>query len=177
MRAARRSRSRGAASVSEKSIARSSAVSECKLSVVRPLIVRLATRYLGALHRVLYSASGGQIGSRIWGLEILLLTTTGRRSGRARTVPLCSLRDGQSFVVIASYGGLDCSPSWWLNLQHEPRAVVRLGRITHDVVAREAMPAERERLWAQLTARAPGYLDYQRRTTRRIPVVLLEPPG
>ena len=145
--------------------------------MVRPLIVRLATRYLGALHRVLYSASGGQIGSRIWGLEILLLTTTGRRSGRARTVPLCSLRDGQSFVVIASYGGLDCSPSWWLNLQHEPRAVVRLGRITHDVVAREAMPAERERLWAQLTARAPGYLDYQRRTTRRIPVVLLEPLG
>ena len=143
--------------------------------MVRSLIVRLATRYLGALHRVFYSASGGRIGSRIWGLEIVLLTTTGRRSGRARTVPLCSLRDGESFVVIASYGGLDCSPAWWLNLQHEPRATVRLGRITHDVVAREAMPAERERLWAQATARAPGYLGYQRRTTRRIPIVLLEP--
>lgn len=143
---------------------------------MRPLTVRLATRYLGALHRFVYSVSRGRIGSRMWGLEILLLTTTGRRSGRARTVPLCSLRDGEGFVVIASYGGLDRSPSWWLNLQNEPRATARLGRITHDVVAREATGAERERLWAEVTARAPGYLGYQRRTRRRIPVVRLEPP-
>ena len=144
---------------------------------MRSLIVRVSTRYLGALHRVLYSASGGRIGSRIWGLEIVLLTTTGRRSGRARTVPLCSLRDGDSFVVIASYGGLARSPSWWLNLQDEPRATVQVGRTVHDVVAREAKHDERERLWTQVTARAPGYLDYQRRTTRRIPIVLLDPPG
>jgi len=142
---------------------------------MRSLTVRLATRYLGALHRVVYSASGGRIGSRIWGLEIVLLTTTGRRSGRPRTVPLCSLRDGEAFVVIASYGGLDRSPSWWLNLRQEPRATVRLGRTTREVVAREATDDERERLWAQVTERAPGYLDYERRTTRRIPVVLLEP--
>jgi len=90
-------------------------------------------------------------------------------------VPLCSLRDGEAFVVIASYGGLDRSPSWWLNLRQEPRATVRLGRTTREVVAREATDDERERLWAQVTERAPGYLDYQRRTTRRIPVVLLEP--
>jgi len=139
------------------------------------LLVRLSTRYLGGVHRALYSASGGRIGSRIWGLEIVLLTTTGRRSGRARTVPLCSLRDGDSFVVIGSYGGLDRSPSWWLNLRHEPRATVQLGRTRHDVMAREAQSGERERLWTQLTARAPGYLDYQRRTTRLIPIVLLEP--
>jgi len=143
---------------------------------MRSSAVRLATRYLGALHRLLYLASGGRIGARIWGLDIVLLTTTGRRSGRARTVPLCSLRDGASFVVIASYGGLDRSPAWWLNLQREPRATVRVGRIEHHVVAREAPPPERGRLWAEVTARAPGYLEYQRRTARRIPVVLLEPP-
>jgi F420H(2)-dependent quinone reductase len=141
---------------------------------VRPAIVRLATRHLGALHRFLYTASGGRIGSHIWGLEILLLTTTGRRSGRPRTVALCSLRDGEKLVVIASYGGLDRSPSWWLNLQHDPRATARLGRDTHTVVAREALDAERDRLWAQVTGRAPGYLGYQQRTTRRIPVVILE---
>ena len=139
------------------------------------MIVRLATRYLGALHRVVYSASEGRIGSRIWGLDIVLLTTTGRKSGRPRTVPLCSLRDGESFVVIASYGGLDRSPAWQLNLQHQPRATLQLGRNTHHVVAREATPTEHERLWAQVTARAPGYLRYQRRTTRRIPIVLLQP--
>jgi F420H(2)-dependent quinone reductase len=153
---------------------RTPAVVTCNGSEVRPLAVRLATRYLGALHRVLYSASGGRIGSRIWGLEIVLLTTTGRRSGRSRTVPLCALREGESLVVIASYGGLDRSPSWWLNLREEPHATVRIGRSTRDVVAREATHDERDRLWARVTARAPGYLDYQRRTTRRIPVVLLE---
>jgi deazaflavin-dependent oxidoreductase (nitroreductase family) len=141
----------------------------------RPLFVRLATHHLGAVHRFLYRASGGRIGARLWGLDVVLLTTTGRASGRPRTVPLCTLRDGESFIVIASYGGLDRSPSWWLNLEREPRATVQLGRTTHDVVAREAAGAERERLWAQVTARAPGYLGYQRRTTRRIPVVQLEP--
>ena len=141
---------------------------------MRPLIVRLATRYGGALHRVLYRVSGGRIGARVWGLPIVLLTTTGRETGRARTVPLCSLRDDERFVVIASYGGLDRSPSWWLNLQREPRATVQLGADTHDVVAHEATGDERARLWGDVTARAPGYLDYQRRTTRQIPVVLLE---
>ena len=142
---------------------------------MRPLIVRLATRYGGALHRVLYRVSGGRIGARVWGLPIVLLTTTGRETGRARTVPLCSLRDDERFVVIASYGGLDRSPSWWLNLQREARASVQLGNETRAVVARETSGDERTRLWAEVTARAPGYLDYQRRTARQIPVVLLEP--
>jgi deazaflavin-dependent oxidoreductase (nitroreductase family) len=141
------------------------------------LEVRLATRCLGALHRALYAASGGRIGSRLWGLDIVLLTTTGRRSGRRRTVPLCAFRDGENLVVIGSYGGLDRAPSWWLNLQDEPRATVRVGRDTHEVVACEATGAARDRLWAEVTARAPGYLGYQRRTARRIPVVILEPPG
>ncbi len=142
---------------------------------MRPLLVRLATHYLGALHRLLYRASGGRIGARIWGLPIVLLTTTGRTTGRPRTVPLCSLRDGQSLVVIGSYGGLDRPPSWWLNLQREPRAEVQLGRSTWTVVAREATGGERARLWTAVTERAPGYRDYERRTSRRIPVVVLEP--
>jgi len=142
---------------------------------MRPLAVRLATHYLGALHRVLYRASGGRIGSRVWGLPIVLLTTTGRVSARRRTVPLCALRQGESFVVIASYGGLDRAPSWWLNLQREPRATVQVGTTTRPVVARAAENDERARLWAEVTRIAPGYLGYERRTSRRIPVVLLEP--
>ena len=142
---------------------------------MRPLLVRLATHYLGALHRVLYRLSGGRIGSHIWGLPIVLLTTTGRVSGRQRTVPLCSLRKGESLVVIASYGGLDRAPAWWLNLQREPRATVRIGSATRNVVAREAEGDERAQIWAEVTRIAPGYLGYERRTERRIPVVVLEP--
>jgi deazaflavin-dependent oxidoreductase (nitroreductase family) len=142
---------------------------------MRPLLVRLTTHYLGALHRTLYRVSGGRIGAHIWGLPIVLLTTTGRQSGRPRTVPLCSLQSGESYIVIASYGGLDRSPAWWLNLQRDPRASLQHGSSIRSVVAREAIGAERDRLWAEVTAVAPGYLAYERRTTRRIPVVLLEP--
>ena len=142
---------------------------------MRPLLVRLATHYLGALHRVLYRLSGGRIGSHIWGLPIVLLTTTGRESGRQRTGPRCSLRKGESLVVIASDGGLDRAPAWWLNLQREPRATVRIGSATRNVVAREAEGDERAQIWAEVTRIAPGYLGYERRTERRIPVVVLEP--
>jgi deazaflavin-dependent oxidoreductase (nitroreductase family) len=140
----------------------------------RRLLVRSATKYLGALHRLLYRLSGGRIGGRMWDLPVVLLTTTGRRSGKARTVPLCSLRDGDDVVVIASYGGLDRPPAWWLNLEANPQAELLSGREHHAVTARTAGPDERARLWAELTARAPGYLEYERRTTREIPVVILQ---
>jgi deazaflavin-dependent oxidoreductase (nitroreductase family) len=140
----------------------------------RRLLVRSTTRYLGALHRALYRASGGRIGGRVWGLRVVLLTTTGRRTGRARTVALCSLRDAEDVVVIASYGGLDRPPAWWLNLEASPQAELQTGRVRRAVTARNASPDERARLWAEVTARAPGYLDYERRTTREIPLVVLQ---
>jgi F420H(2)-dependent quinone reductase len=136
--------------------------------------VRSATRWLGALHRLLYRASGGRIGGRLWDLRVVLLTTTGRRTGKRRTVPLCSLRDGDDVVVIASYGGLAQPPAWWLNLEANPQAELQDGRTRRPVAARNAGPAERERLWAEITARAPGYLAYEQRTTREIPVVILQ---
>jgi deazaflavin-dependent oxidoreductase (nitroreductase family) len=144
-------------------------------SAGRRLVVRSATRYLGALHRLLYRASGGRIGGRLWDLPVVLLTTTGRKSGKKRTVPLCSFRDGGDIVVIASYGGLDQPPAWWLNLEASPEAELLSGRERRAVTARNAGPEERARLWAEVTARAPGYLEYERRTAREIPVVILRP--
>jgi deazaflavin-dependent oxidoreductase (nitroreductase family) len=138
-------------------------------------LVRSATKFLGALHRLLYRASGGRIGGRLWDLPVVLLTTTGRKSGKQRTVPLCSLRDGDDVVVIASYGGLDQPPAWWLNLEANPNAELLSGRTRRTVTARNAAADERARLWAAVTARAPGYLEYERRTTREIPVVILQP--
>ena len=142
---------------------------------MRNVVVRLVTRYGGALHRALYRASGGRIGGRIWGLRVVLLTTIGRRSGKRRTVPLLSFHDGEDVVVIASYGGLDQPPAWWLNLVAHPEAVLRDGFKLQPVRARTASGDERARLWATVTACAPGYLEYERRTAREIPVVILEP--
>jgi deazaflavin-dependent oxidoreductase (nitroreductase family) len=119
--------------------------------------------------------SGGRIGGRLWDLPVVLLTTTGRKSGKQRTVPLCSLRDGDDVIVIASYGGLDQPPAWWLNLEANPNAELLNGRTRRAVTARNAAPEERARLWAEVTSRAPGYLEYEQRTTREIPVVILQP--
>ena len=110
-------------------------------------------------------------------MPVLLLTTTGRRSGKARTTPLTFFRDGTDLVVIASNGGADRPPDWSLNLQQTPRAVVGSAHDKLVVTARPASEQERERLWVVVTATYAGYARYQERTTRRIPVVLLTPEG
>jgi deazaflavin-dependent oxidoreductase (nitroreductase family) len=142
---------------------------------VRNVLFRRVLKVGGALHKVLYRASGGRLGGTGWGLPILLLTTTGRKTGKLRTNPLCFYRDGDAFVVVASNGGMDWFPRWWLNLQADPRATVLIGRTRHAVTARKASPEERARLWAEVTAIAPGYLRYERRTRREIPFGILEP--
>ena len=108
-------------------------------------------------------------------MPVLLLTTTGRRSGKARTTPLTFFRDGSDLVVIASNGGADRPPDWSLNLQQNPRAVVQIGTDKVTVQATTASPEERERLWVGITAAYPGYAAYQEKTTRRIPVLILTP--
>jgi deazaflavin-dependent oxidoreductase (nitroreductase family) len=141
----------------------------------RRLGVRALARGLGGLHRILYRASGGRIGGSVGGMSILLLTTTGRRTGKPRTNPLSFSRDGPNLVVIASNGGMSWSPAWWLNLRDNPEAGVQIGRERRRVRARRSSPAEQARLWTEITSRTPAYLAYQRRTTRPIPVVILEP--
>jgi len=119
--------------------------------------------------------SGGRILGTVAGMPVLLLTTTGRRSGKARTTPLTFFRNGNDLVVVASNGGSDRAPNWWLNLQHDPRAVVEIGQDEIAVTARAAPAEQRERLWVEITATYAGYARYQEVTERRIPVVLLSP--
>ena len=145
------------------------------MPTVRDRSFRLGLRLASRVHRRMYRLSGGRIGGRVWDLPILLLTTTGRTTGRTRTTPLCYLRDGDRFVVIASNGGRDWFPDWWLNLVQDPQATVEVGATRHAVVSHAAAPDERARLWATLTAIAPGYLAYERRTQREIPLAVLEP--
>jgi deazaflavin-dependent oxidoreductase (nitroreductase family) len=108
-------------------------------------------------------------------MPVLLLTTVGRKSGRPRTQPLAYTRARDGYAVIASKGGAAHHPLWYLNLQANPVAEVTVGRETQRVRARDADGDERERLWRQLADVYPGYDRYAQKTSRRIPVVVLEP--
>jgi len=135
----------------------------------------LPFRILGGLHRHVYRLTGGKVGARIANLPVLLLTTTGRKSGRPRTQPLAYTRATEGYVVIASKGGAPQHPLWYLNLRANPLAEVTVGRETQKVRAREAKGEEREQLWRQLANVYSGYDRYARKTSRRIPVIVLEP--
>ncbi len=134
-------------------------------------------RGLSAVHACVYRLSGGRVAGRVAGMPVLLLTTRGRTSGKRRTVPLTYFVDGDAIVLVGSYGGDDRHPGWYRNLRSDPRAEVTRGRRRRTLTARDATPAERDRLWPRITATYPGYARYQRRTSRRIPLVVLTDPG
>lgn len=127
------------------------------------------------LHRLLLRLTGGRLLATSGRMPVLLLTTTGRKSGQPRTWPLSYLADGNALVVVASNSGRERHPAWYLNLLAVPRATVRLGTEIRLVRAEVATPAEKARLWPLLVKAEPLYAAYQRRTPREIPVVLLRP--
>ena len=126
-------------------------------------------------HSRLYRATGGRIGGTVIGMPVLLLTTVGRKTGQPRTNALTYMPEGDACVVIASNAGEPRHPAWWLNLQANPKASIQRGREATRVVAREAEEEERARLWEGIVQRESGYAVYAQRTSRRIPVVVLEP--
>ena len=126
------------------------------------------------LHRAVYEKTDGRLMARLLGIDMLLLTTTGRKSGEPRTLPLACFRDGDDLVVVASNNGQHRPPAWWLNLQTKPEARVRFGRDVFDVRAEEATGAERARLWPWLKQQNPHYAKYEQKTDREIPVVVLK---
>ena len=129
---------------------------------------------LSSLHRAVYRLTGGMIGRRLVDNDMVLLTTRGRSSGREHTVPLLYLRQGRSLVVIASYGGRDRHPEWYLNLVADPSVIAQIGRDRMPLRARTATPVEREAWWPRVVAAYADYAVYQGRTDRQIPVVILE---
>jgi deazaflavin-dependent oxidoreductase (nitroreductase family) len=106
---------------------------------------------------------------------LLLLTHTGAKTGIRRTNPLACFRDGDRYVVVASKGGAPSNPDWYHNLLANPRASIELGKEQLAVMAMPAGPEERSRLWAMITEKNPAFADYQSKTTRTIPVVILTP--
>ena len=145
------------------------------MSHTRERLRRFLIRVMSRTHGGVYRASRGRVLGRVAGMPVLLLTTTGRESGKPRTAVLTYFRDGADLVVIGSFGGSDRPPDWWLNLQRDPQASVLIGRTTSRVTARAATAEEHDRLWPVVTTTHPGYSRYQERTARPIPIVMLTP--
>jgi deazaflavin-dependent oxidoreductase (nitroreductase family) len=147
----------------------------------RPGTVRVI-KAMSALNTKLYRASGGRIGGK-WRMgagfrkpvPICLLTTTGRKSGQQRTVPLCYLQDGADIVLVASQGGLPTNPQWYYNLRTNPDVAIEIRKQRRAYRARTATSDERTRLWPKLVEMYADYDSYQSWTEREIPVVICEP--
>jgi len=128
----------------------------------------------GEEHVRVYRDTDGEQGYDWRGATILLLSTTGRHSGEERTTPLIHRTDGGSWVIVASKGGAPDHPSWYKNLEANPDATIQVRRERIPVRARTAQGSERTRLWELMNEVWPAYDEYQRRTDREIPVVVLE---
>jgi len=128
----------------------------------------------GQEHVRRYRETDGEVGHEWNGTSILLLTTTGRRSGEERTNALIYGRHGDDYLVVASKGGSDRPPSWFVNLRAQPEVEVQVKGDRFRAHARTATPEEKPEMWAEMASHWPAYDEYQRKTTREIPVVVLE---
>jgi deazaflavin-dependent oxidoreductase (nitroreductase family) len=145
-----------------------------------PKIIKVMSQVTTAVYRW----TGGLLGStwRVgsafpWGIPVLLLTTTGRKSGQPRTLPLLFIEEGDRIIIVASKGGLPSEPLWYKNLVANPECDVQIKRRKLKARARTASPEEREALWPKLVAHYPDFASYATWTDRVIPVVILEPIG
>ena len=130
---------------------------------------------MSGVHSAVYRASRGKIAGRVGKLDVLLLTTTGRKTGKARTVPLLYSESATGYAVVGSKGGSELDPAWAVNLRANPVARVDLGGKQVAVKARETEGEERDQLWAAMADGYKGYDNYKQKTSRQIPVFVLEP--
>ncbi len=132
-------------------------------------------RIFSKIHIIIYHWTGGIIGGRIFGNQMLLLTTTGRKTGQPRTTPVAYLTDGDAMIIVGGAAGAAKHPDWWLNLESHPEAHVQVGRRRLRVRATKALLEEQQRLWARYPAQHALFESMQKRVSREIPVVILRP--
>jgi deazaflavin-dependent oxidoreductase (nitroreductase family) len=135
----------------------------------------LALKLGSGVHAGVYRATKGTLFGRMGKSPILLLNTVGRKSGKKRTTPLLYVMDGEDFVLIASKGGAPTHPAWYLNLMANPEVTVEVGDRAVKARAEEVSGAEKTRLWQKMVEMYPTYDDYQTRTEREIPLLILHP--
>jgi F420H(2)-dependent quinone reductase len=124
-------------------------------------------------HTGLYRATGGKLGGRMGKNPILLLNTVGRKSGKKRVTPLLYVVDGEDYVIIASQGGAPTHPAWFLNLVANPETTIEVGDLEVRVKAEEVDAEEKTHLWQKMVEIYPTYDDYQNKTEREIPLLVL----
>jgi deazaflavin-dependent oxidoreductase (nitroreductase family) len=139
--------------------------------------IRWLLALITSVHRFLYRLFDGRFVARAGSARILLLTHVGRKSGRTRVTPLLYVPDGERWVIVGSNAGDDRDPAWWGNLQANPECEIQIRGEHHAVKARRASTEESRRLWPDLDASYPYYPAYRERTSREIPIVVLEPRG
>ncbi len=128
----------------------------------------------GEAHTRRYKETGGQEGHDWQGTQVLLLTTKGRKSGEPRELPLIYGKAGDDYLIVASKGGADTPPAWYLNLEADPNVELQVWGDRFPATARVATSEERAELWPTMTAEWPAYDDYQKKTEREIPIIVLE---
>jgi deazaflavin-dependent oxidoreductase (nitroreductase family) len=137
---------------------------------------RWVLQVMDRTHRAVLRVSGGRVLRSAMGMPVIELHTVGRSSGQRRSVILTApVHDGDRIVLVASRGGSDHDPNWYRNLVAEPDVEVTIGSTTREMRARTATAEEKAELWPRITAAYGGYADYQKITTRDIPVVICEP--
>jgi deazaflavin-dependent oxidoreductase (nitroreductase family) len=132
-------------------------------------------RFFTALNVLIYRLSGGRLMNRLEGAPICLVTMTGRKSGKKKTIALMYTPHGQEVLLVASLGGAPQHPVWYYNLKAQPQIELQAGRVRRKMVAREASPEEKRLLWPVVVANYPSFAAYQQRTTREIPLFVCSP--
>ena len=140
---------------------------------LKPSTIRL----IGRLHAWLSRLAGGKLDHAFGGAPFIMLTTKGRKTGRSRTTPVLYLQDGPDLIVVASFGGNDMHPAWYLNLEECPEAEILINGERRRVVARRVSPEEKNVIWPRLVEMYPNFAVYQQRTNREIPLLKLSDRG
>jgi F420H(2)-dependent quinone reductase len=136
---------------------------------LKPRTIRL----IGRLHAWLWKLTGGKLGNAFGTAPFMMLTTRGRKTGRERTTPVLYFRDGADLIVVASFGGNDMHPAWYLNLERCPEAEVIVNGERRRLLASQVSPEEKKRIWPRLVKMYPNFAVYQQRTGREIPLLQL----
>jgi F420H(2)-dependent quinone reductase len=139
------------------------------------MVVKWIFRQFIRLQIFVYRRSGGKRMGRVRGMPILLLTSVGRKTGKQRVTPVMYMRDGNNYVIIAANAGARRNPGWFANLQANPQTTIEVDDMTRTVMTHKASKEEKDRIWPRFVEQAPFLEGYRKKTTRDMPIIILQP--